>query len=116
MRPPRMSPRENSCARMVLKSHSWCLLCTMTQGLRSLAPYARSIVDSGLQGNGLLDFERFLNAVVDGDGEHYEDPHGEDTHSWNSFGDQSRQQRPSPAEYQKQNECRCRVQRPLQRR
>src|SRR5580658_5014963 len=44
-----------------------------------------------------LSFAEF-DVVVDDDGEDHEDPHGEDAHSWDGFGNQAWQDHPSTAE------------------
>src|ERR1035437_2660209 len=63
-------------------------------------------------GNGLLGFGRFLNAVVNCDRDDNENPHGEDSHPGNRFGNQARQQNPSPAKKQEQEESGSQIERP----
>src|ERR1019366_4123843 len=67
-------------------------------------------------GNGLLGFGWFLNAVVNRDRDDNENPHGKDSHPGNRFGNQARQQNPSPAQKQEQEESGSQIERPLQRR
>ena len=75
----------------------------------------RSILDSVTQGNKVLRLVRFLDAVVDEDGKHDENPHGEDAHAGNCFGDQAGQQCPPATENYKQDNCRCHVRVPTAR-
>src|SRR5438270_8480846 len=111
-----MCPLEKSCEKTASKDlSSESPLHHHISAADPLESYARSIVDSWLQGNGLLTSCRFLNAIVDGDGEDNQNPYGEDSHPWNGFGDQPWQQSPSPAQNQEQDKSFYKIKRPLYR-
>jgi len=54
-----------------------------------------------------------FDVVVDDQREDYKYPHGEDAHSGDGFRNQTRQNHPSTAQDEKQEECRYQVNRPL---
>src|ERR1700674_4256617 len=59
-----------------------------------------------------LRFLRLLDAVVDNDRKYNQDPHGKYSHAGNRFGDESREQGPSPAENQEKSEGSGQIERP----